>query len=162
MIDTSAWHPKLRRLNDYWRSIHPRDGLPGRQHLDPLAIPDILPHLWLMDVQRGPFRLKYRLLGTLLVEWIGKDHTGRWLDEVHPHVLESADPLAQGTGALPRLKSVVDTGVPNWRRGKPTLFLAHKDFVEIERLVLPLASDGRNVDVLIAATVFHREVRSTA
>lgn len=155
MIDITAWHPKLQRLYRYWESIHPADGLPGRRHFDPVAVADLLQNIWLMDVQREPFRLKYRLVGTLVVSWIGKDHTGRWLDEVHPHIL--AAPAAKDTepGDYARFRRVVDSGVPDWRRGKPTLSLVHKDFVEIERLVLPLASDGRTVDILLVGTIFH-------
>ncbi len=156
MTDVSKWNPKLQRLHRYWVSIHPdTQRLPGRQNFDPVEIRDLLPNVWLLDVQRKPFRLKYRLMGTRVVEWIGKDYTGRWLDEVHPHIPDLADDQGAVGKALPRFKTVVEQGVVDWRRGKPSLFLAHKDFVEIERALLPLASDGHDVDVLLAGTVFY-------
>src|SRR5204863_3178147 len=56
-IDRQALHPKIARAFAYWRSIHPAPGvLPGRQHLDPMAIPDVLPGVWLLDVERAPLR----------------------------------------------------------------------------------------------------------
>jgi hypothetical protein len=39
--DTSSWNPKVLRFLDYWLSLKPAEGLPGRQHFDPLDIPDL-------------------------------------------------------------------------------------------------------------------------
>src|SRR5260370_4780571 len=61
-----AWHPRIKRLYEYCKAIHPPLGLPGRQEFDPSAVPDLLPSLWMLDVQRQPFRLRYLLLGTSL------------------------------------------------------------------------------------------------
>ena len=30
-----AWHPRLKRLYEYWKAIHPPRGLPERQELIP-------------------------------------------------------------------------------------------------------------------------------
>jgi hypothetical protein len=149
-IDEAAreWHPKLRRLLQYWRSIHPPAGLPGRQHLDPLAISDLLPGIWLLDVQRAPFRLRYRLVGTRIVEAVGRELTGQWLDEAHPHILK--DPNYPS-----RFQEVVETGVPSRRRGAARLW-RHEDYREIENAIFPLATDGHNVDVLMVLTVLYR------
>jgi hypothetical protein len=130
-----AWHPKLQRLLQYWKSIHPPQGLPGRQHLDPLAIADLLAGIWLLDVQREPFRLRYRLAGTRIVEAIGREVTGQWLDEAHPH-------LAGKPEYLERFREVAETGVPSRRRG-PARLWRHEDYREIENTVFPLATDGQ-------------------
>ena len=46
-------HPMVGAAFAYWRGIRPDDAaLPGRQHLDPLHIPHLLPHIWLVDVLR--------------------------------------------------------------------------------------------------------------
>ena len=148
VVGEETWHPKLQRLLRYWRSIHPPGGLPGRQHLDPMAIVDLLPGLWLLDVQRAPFRLRYRLVGTRIVESIGREVTGEWLDEAHPHVATEVDFFA-------RYRRVVETGVPNRRRGAAKLW-AHADYREVENAIFPLASDGRSVDMLMVLTVLYR------
>ena len=145
--DLESWHPKLRRILSYWQRIHPPRGLPGRQHVDPVAIGDLLPGLWLLDLQREPFRMRYRLVGTRIVEAIGQDATGMWFEEAHPHI-------ANWTEALERFRLVAETGRPSRRRG-PALFWSHRDYREIENVVLPLAADGINVDMLMVLTVVY-------
>ena len=43
-------HPRFRRLAEYLAAKAPPGKLAGRQHIDPLEIPDLLPHLMLVDV----------------------------------------------------------------------------------------------------------------
>jgi hypothetical protein len=146
--DFDEWHPKLQRLFRYWQSIHPPHGLPGRQHLDPIALGDLLPGMWLLDVQREPFRLRYRLVGTRIVEAIGHETTGQWLDEAHPHVIRKPD-------YFDRYRGVIATKAPSRRRG-PARLWTNQDYREIENVVLPLATDGTSVDVLAVLTVMYR------
>ena len=74
--------PKIRALYAYWQAIHPEpDRLPGRQHLDPLDIPELLANIWMADVQREPLRFRFRLVGTEIVKFTGRDSPGRWLDK---------------------------------------------------------------------------------
>jgi hypothetical protein len=151
----APWHRRVRRLYAYWRQIHPPGGgLPGRRHLDPVAIPDLLPGIWLLDVTRTPFRLRYRLVGTGIVEAIGREVTGAWLDEAHPDV-------AQKPRYFDRYRAVVETGAPSWRKGQPQLW-QHRDFDLIENLLLPLAKDGRTVDMLCCFSVLYRQDGSVA
>lgn len=144
----ATWHPRLQRLLAYWESIHPPGRLPGRQHLDPIAIRDLVPGLWLVDVQRAPFRLRYRLVGTQIVDAIGREVTGQWLDEAHPHI--RAHPHF-----LERYARVAATGIPSRRRGAARLW-RHEDYREVENLILPLASDGTTIDILMVLTVLYR------
>lgn len=148
LVDISAWHPKLQWLWNYWRSIHPAAGLPGRQHLDPAAIMGLLPNLWLVDVQQEPLRFRYRLVGTRLTQMVGWELSGHWFDEAHPHT--RTDPTV-----LAPYAEVVRTKQPTWRKGKPMLYLTHKDFTVIERALLPLARDGETVDMLMTLSLFH-------
>lgn len=67
----AEWHPRICRLYSYWQTKHPPNGLPGRQHIDPLELRDLLPTIWLLDVQREPFRLRYPVVGTGIVEAMG-------------------------------------------------------------------------------------------
>src|SRR6266849_5312118 len=56
---------RIRALYDYWCGIHPTEAiLPGRQHVEPLDLAEVLRWLWLVDVQREPLRFRYRLVGT--------------------------------------------------------------------------------------------------
>lgn len=141
------WHPNIARLFLYWRSITPATGLPGRQHLEPLDIASLLPGIWLLDVQPEPFRLRYRLVGTEAVEAIGAEVTGRWMDEAHAAI-------AENPGYLDRYRAVCEHRIPSWRRGIPQLWV-NKQYHTLENLVLPLASDGVTVDMIVALTVYH-------
>jgi hypothetical protein len=143
-----AWHPRLQRLHQYWLDIHPTDGLPGRQHVDPIDIPDLLSNLWLLEVQREPFRLRYRLAGTSIVYAAKREVTGQWLDDVRPQVRTIP-------GYFDRYRAIVETKEPSWRRGPPN-FQMNAYFVSLQNLFLPLARDGRNVDMILAGTVYFR------
>lgn len=139
-------HPKIRALVEYWQTIHPDTGLPGRHHFEPLDIPALLPNIWLVDVERNPkLRLRYRLVGTSVARAFERDSTGRYLDEVHSDFLDSHIWLY--------MKSVVQDGTPGWRSGTPR-FWHLREFLSLERIYLPLASDGREVDMILALTVF--------
>ncbi|HEY6335262.1 MAG TPA: PAS domain-containing protein [Alphaproteobacteria bacterium] len=149
-VDVSGWHPNLQALDRYWRSIHQPQGLPSRRDIDPTAIPALLPRIWILDVQPEPFRLKHRLVGTHIVELVGEDFTGRWVDEAHAHLATDPSPLL-------RYRDVASTGVPAHRRGKPLIFLKDQaDFTEIETAIFPLAQDRKSVDALLCCTIFYR------
>lgn len=135
-------HPKVRALFEYWRSKHPGgDGLPGRQHIDPVDIPHLLPNVWLIDVGRNPYRFRFRLIGTQIVSYAGEDNTGKWFDERLPDF----DPRV--------FIDVVETGKPSWSRGRSKM-RPEKDYYELERVRLPLASDAETVDMILSLTVF--------
>jgi PAS domain len=154
-LDTTGWNPRLTRLYGYWCAIRPPGGLlPGRRHFDPVDVPELLPGIWLLDIQREPLRMRYRLAGTGIVEAIGHEVTGRWFDEAHPGMMESPDFVA-------RYRRVVERGAPDRRKGKPRLWV-HRDFDVIENLLLPFASDGRHVDMICAYSVLYRPDGSVA
>ena len=100
----------------------------------------------MLDVQREPFRLKYRLIGTNIVRMIGGDFTGRWFDEARPNLLKS-------TPRLERYRLMVDTGRATWRRGAPVLAV-DPYWKTSENVMMPMASDGWNVDLLLCCSVY--------
>ena len=135
-------HPKIRQIVGYWESKHPAKGvLPGRQHLDPIDIPHLLPNVWLVDVARDPYRFRFRLVGTAVVEYAGEDNTGRWFDESLP-------------GFVPDVFiDLVETREPSWQRSASRM-RPYKEYRELERVRLPLARDGTTVDMILCLTVF--------
>jgi hypothetical protein len=143
--DRSAWHPLTRRFYDYWLSIAPPGGLPGRQHVRPEQMTPWLSRMWLLDVFRDPLRFRCRLVGSDMVRSIGQEVTGRWLDEVHPR--SASDPRSRD-----RFRLVAERGRPTWRRGTPQ-WARQPEFKQVESLILPLAADGRTVDKIIALSI---------
>ena len=135
-------HPKIQQIVDYWRTMHPGNGaLPGRQHLDPMDIPTLLPNIWLVDVAREPLRFRFRLIGTAVVEYAGEDNTGKWFDEALPDFVPTA------------YVDVVETRMPSWQRSASRM-RPYKLYHELERVRLPMASDGETVDMILCLTVF--------
>jgi hypothetical protein len=76
---------RFRRLADYLAARAPQGKLPGRKHIDPLELADLLPWVMLIDVMlqaRGEARYRIRLVGTEVVAIQGSDGTGKYVDEV--------------------------------------------------------------------------------
>lgn len=147
MIDTAAWHASSRRLLAYWKSIHPAQGLPGRRDFDPAQVPTLLPNIVLVEVhQPPPLRFRYRLLGTRLDAVIGRPLAGRWLDEVY-----AGEPDAGSL--LDAYARVALSGLPGWRRGDPHVG-SDPLCREVEVLRLPLAADGKTVDLILGLTMY--------
>ncbi len=144
-LPAGATHPRFGDIFAYWRRKTPPGRLPGRQHLAPLEIPQLLRHVALYDVVRGEGALRFRtrLIGTAAAEALGADNTGRFVDDIMPaHAYP--DFLAAYT-------DVVENGRPHyWERPLP---FANRDFLAIQRLALPLAADGTTVDVVLACYV---------
>lgn len=139
---------RIAALHRYWSDIRPgADAMPGRQHLDPADIPALLPAIRLYDVHRDPWRFKYRLVGTELVRVLGHDPTGSWFD----------DTLAKDGGAHSQadLVFVAEGRGISYRRGFPLHFLPHKSHLTSERILLPLARNGSDVDIVLGFTVHH-------
>lgn len=146
VLQRESLHPKVRELIAYWLSIHPAAGLPGRQHLDPLDIPALLPNVWLVDVERVPtLRLRYRLIGTSVARAFEHDSTGEYLDETHPQSRDGQVRIY--------MHDVVRTRQPAWRVGRPLLWQL-QDYLRLERIYLPLAGNGEDVDMILALTIF--------
>jgi hypothetical protein len=138
-------HPRVRAMIDYWLSIHPPSGLPGRQHFDPIAVPKLLSNMGLIEVHGDPPRFRCRLYGTALVAAIGRDITGQWYDEAFPDFEQAAQ--------YGNFLHVVTTGTPHWRRGRLRIPV-EQDHHLLERVHLPLASDSVNVDMILTFAIF--------
>ncbi len=137
--------PKIRALFDYWRAIHPESGLPGRARFDPVDVPELLANIWMVDVAREPLRFRFRLVGTEIVKFTDRDHTGRWLDEVYPGFADSS--------AYRFYRDCALAARPAYRRGQVPTRSGAKTVVA-EQLTLPLAANGRDVDILLMMTLY--------
>jgi hypothetical protein len=74
---------RLLQLHAYWRHKATGRPMPCRADLDPIEIPQLLPHVMLVDVLRSS-RYRYRLIGTENAREHGINATGCYLDEVLP------------------------------------------------------------------------------
>jgi len=143
----STAHPRIIALYHYWRSIEPAPGkLPGRRHFNPAAIPTLLPNLWLLDVVGEPRRFLFRVIGSELARLGIPARPG---DDIEPLL-----PKARAPAVIAELERVIAARQPTWFRGAALIPHGYS-IAELERLHLPLAANGADVDVLLCLTVFY-------
>ncbi|WP_193183875.1 PAS domain-containing protein [Nisaea sediminum] len=135
---------RIERLIAYWRSKKSAGGLPGRRDIDPTEIPDLLPHIGLIDVLEGGQAFRYRLLGTHLNNIFGEDFTGKDVGEIKLGDY-GAFLLDLYRSVLTATSPVVSDSVFEFR---------DKNFLKVRRVLFPLAADGRTVDMILFINVF--------
>src|SRR5689334_22575752 len=72
---------RVLRFDEYWRSKWVNDRMPSRSSIDPSELLDILPFLIIADIERNPFRVRYRLCGTMVQKY-DQELAGKYLDEL--------------------------------------------------------------------------------
>lgn len=133
---------RLRRMYAYWLSRRRGDELPTLQAIDPLALPrGVLPWLSILEVEPEPLRFRSRLVGTEVVEAIGIDHSGRYLDS-----------LPGMEGQLARFAWCVETRQPYLARA--TMTWSPRDYKEYRVLALPFADAAGRVARILHVFVF--------
>jgi hypothetical protein len=140
-VDYAVLHPRFTWMRDYLRSIAPPDQLPSRQQIDPVALKPVLPLINMVDVLRGEpeFRFRFRLVGAAQTDAAGRNITGLMVEySVLPDYAERI---------LVNMRAVVKSCAPVY----DSFAVAHpsREFIDSERVYFPLASNGREVDVLI-------------
>src|SRR5262245_3741221 len=58
-------------LHAWWTNNRGNQDLPDRDALDPNDLKPVLPNLLISDAEHDPFRVRYRLVGTMVVEVTG-------------------------------------------------------------------------------------------
>jgi hypothetical protein len=144
--------PVLQQLLRYWQSKcrTAADGtphLPGRQHLDPLELRGLLPHIYLIDVLGGAVALRFRvrLLGERHVEVYGPGLVGRMIDDIFPPAV-AAEFNRLYAAVVRRRVPVINQGKVSWLR--------NKEWLAYEGLHAPLARDGVAIDTIFGAGAF--------
>lgn len=133
----------LRRVFDYWQAKIKDGRLPARMDIDPLDLPFVMGNMILVDVERDPWRFRYRLAGSRVTNRLGFDPTGKYLDE-HP------DPNHRQTIQAVYVE-VAETGLPK--------AYARNQYVDnrLRRynvLVVPLSGDAGEVTMIMTVMKF--------
>jgi hypothetical protein len=126
----------------YWASLRRGASLPSRVDLHPGRIKRMLPTVSLIDVKRdldGVVDYRLRLAGTGLYSVYGREITGRTLDDVY------------NNAAVEYWRKELGKVVNERRPGVGVHSLAWKGspHMSILWLRLPLASNGRDVDMIL-------------
>lgn len=135
---------RLAELVAYWRRLVP-NGLPGRQHVDPIVIGStLLPHVFLADVLEGARRFRWRLIGTHIVNHAASDDTGRDLDTTIASEMRET--------IIGHYREVAALRKPICHRSE---FIGRdRRIYRYERALMPLATDGTTVDMILGGAVF--------
>jgi len=126
-------------LYAYWASLRHGGRLPSRSDIHPSDFKRLLPTVSLIDVVREPLDFRLRLAGTGLYSVYGREITGRTLDDVY----NSAAAQYWRT----ELAKVVDERRP--LVGVHNLAWRGAGHLSILWMRLPLASNGRDVDMIL-------------
>ena len=131
--------PLVQELFGYWQSKSAGRLAPCPRDIDPGDIKRLLPYISISDVLHDPFDLRFRLVGTGVVEAAGYDFTGRFFHDMP-----------------------ITTGVERWRAHYARVIGEKRPFYgryrgdlspELVRYVdhgaFPLSSDGVAVDRII-------------
>ncbi len=135
--------PRLGRLYDYWVEKRGARTCPGRRDIDPLDLRWILGRLCLLEHVPEGDHFRFRLYGVEFVQKEGMDLTGRLMGE-HPDPVHAA--------RVTRLLRHIRRTARPWAGHEESTIMGRP--WSYTSLLLPLAADGRTVDMVLAGTEF--------
>ncbi len=150
VLDSSLLRTEQRTLLDYWQSLEAGGRIPSRAAVNPLDFPKLLKSIGLIDVVTeigGDYRFRYRLIGTQINHIHGTDYTDQSVNDAEAGAYELS--MAQ------LCRDTVTSRGPVFSRIRMTY--ADGRELETDRLVLPMASDGKVIDMLMFSYLFRSE-----
>ncbi|MFA7638282.1 MAG: PAS domain-containing protein [Parvibaculum sp.] len=144
--------PRLAYLFDYWRRKRGDRPAASRTDLMPSEIKPFLPIMNLLDVHREPLEFRHRLVGTEIVEAVGRDVTGR---TVSPQLYgDDYEEILAG------LRTVAEDIRPFRRLKRPTWF--SRDWLSLEAIELPLIDSSGEVNMILRAMSLFADPQSAS
>ena len=147
-IDPSATFVsrELSDLYHFWLALAGERPLPARSDIDVLDLKPWISHVMLVDILSDPCDIRFRVIGTWIVERIGRDDTGKSMREI---------------GLTPPRKRILDSYLDVARTMTPHTSQGHfydrsqvHNHLNAERLLLPLSEDGVRCDKILSAIYF--------
>lgn len=132
----------LRALLQYWAGKRRSNALPARKAIDPVEIPRLLKHVFLIEVIDGGATFRFRVAGHLVCNLWGTEVTRLTLADI-------CDPLVHDAMCR-QFAEPVEVGEACYHRNA-YCGPAGKT-VRYETLLLPLWNDGRSVETLLGGT----------
>lgn len=128
--------PKVRFLHDHWDRLRGARIAPRWAEIDPGALRPILPFLIVTEFLDRPFDVRFRLVGTAVLEAYGEDFMGRTLSTL------------EATGGhdlwFDIYRRIMNDARPHY--GRYCLEGAAAEIMITDVGMFPLSSDGRAVD----------------
>jgi hypothetical protein len=152
-------HPKLERLHEYWLSKRGDRRFPSRADLDPLDMAFIVGNICLVDViARDPLGFRTRLMRTNVVQALGVRESGRIIDRTGK-TFDEVPPTEFRALARRSFETVASSGDVMHACRDQILDGKHYQY---ETLILPLSTDGIDVDMLLVGFVFGKDPHPTS
>lgn len=138
-------HSGLAPLYDYWQSECAAAVPLPKDMIDPVRLPaKILPRFAIIEVLREPLDFRYRLLGTNLIQFFGRDSTGKRFSEI-------AYPEPHGDRLKHYFSMIVNENAVVYRETKADW--ANRDYLTIASMFLPGTSNGERTDYIFGAVI---------
>ena len=139
-------HPELRALYEFWHMKAQGHLAPARKNIDVLELKRWLPNIQLVDVIGNCIDIRYRVIGTWIVERFGADDTGKTIMEI---------------GETDHSREVRKEFLTPAKTMKPHRIVrpfydinGAKEFSSAERLMLPLSANGHTCDKVISGLYY--------
>jgi hypothetical protein len=150
-MDFQLIDPGFRMLFDYWAGKRAGRLMPSRGDIDAVELPvSLWPQITLLDVVRNgdDLRFRYRRVGAAFVDAMGRDPTGRFIDETLTTRGRYQEYVISIYREIVAARQAMYSENTFWSDG------AAQPHRWTQRLALPLSSDGETVDVVLAAHLF--------
>lgn len=136
--------PALKEFAAYWRGKTAGHRPPHPGAIDPTEIPGLLLFVVIAQLEAAPLRVRYRLVGTRVVEAHGADYTNRYLDEcgflIEAELMECYRRLVAEAAPV---FMYYEWERRSWPRAESSIGASESGF-------FPLSSDGLTVDRAIS------------
>lgn len=135
----------IAAFDAYWYGLPKTSGLPLMQDFRPAQLRLVMPHLMIKDVLREPLDFRFRLVGSALIEEIGKDNSGRKFSEIENYGPESH--IWENNEFVVEERLISSMHIPCARRTG--------DFSQIRQSSYPFSETGTDVDYIVTVIEFH-------
>jgi len=139
-------NPALGTLLHYWEARRGGRDIPARADIDPVHFPRLLPHVFMIRVDRDPLTFVYSLAGGENVEAHGYNFTGmdvRKLDSIWPGYGSSLSEFY--SHVVQRREVVAASG---------SMSFVDREFRAFEAIYLPLAAPDGSVGHIMGAALY--------
>lgn len=138
-------HSGAQALLQLWELKRRGRAVPDRADIDVFDLRGYLPRIIIYDAAGDPPRFRFRLYGTLVSHYSGRDPTGRFLDEImSPEASRDYHEI---------LSWICETQQPLRTTG--TLHYLDRSFVSFESVSLPVSARGDGTVDQILSAVFY-------
>ena len=138
-------HSGLVPLYDYWHDECAAAVPLPKDLIDPVRLPaEILPRFVIIEVLREPLDFRYRLLGTNVIRFFGRDSTGKRFSEI-------SYPQPHGDRLMNYLTMIVNENAVVYR--ETTADWANRDYLTIASMFLPGTGNGEHTDYIFGAVM---------